>query len=126
MPKDTEELVSDSAIEVMYDSVTLAPGERGQIIFIPDSPLRRPSLFVSSLPETKKATIEQVFHGRTGLNVLKTSSPDGEEPLSGFKFGRLLDIAVTADEPVKVVVINRDNEKITVKASLVIRNKKED
>jgi hypothetical protein len=57
--------------------------------------------------------IETVFHGRTEIRRL------GQRPISSFRFGHQLDVTVTKDEPIKIVIINNGPEPTSIGASLV-------
>ena len=57
--------------------------------------------------------IEEILHGRTALPHLS------QLPICSFRFGRQLDVTVTKDEPIKIVIINNGPEPTSIGASLV-------
>jgi hypothetical protein len=106
---DTVPTVLTDATSVEFGSIELDAGERGEIILAPSKPMRNPTLYVSN---SGKIAVESVLHGRVAI----TSKQWTAETL---KMGRKLDVLVSKDEPVKVVVVGLGPGKSSVGVSLV-------
>ena len=108
---DTAPVIMGEKTSVVFESLELKINERGEIILSPDKALRCPTLFMTD--RGSEILIEAVFHGRTEIRRL------GQHPISSFRFGIQLDVTVTRDEPIKIVIINNGPEPTSIGASLV-------
>ena len=108
---DTAPVIMNEKTSVVFESLELKINERGEIILSPDKALRCPTLFMTD--KGSEILIESIFHGRTEIPRL------GRRPISSFKFGRQLDVTVTKDEPIKIVITNNGPEPTSIGASLV-------
>jgi len=108
---DTAPVIMDGKTTVVFESLELKINERGEIILSPDKALRCPTLFMTD--KGSEILIESVFHGRTEMRPL------GQRPISSFRFGHQLNVTVTRDEPIKIVIINNGPEPTSIGASLV-------
>jgi hypothetical protein len=108
---DTAPVIMNEKTSVVFESLELKINERGEIILAPDKALRCPTLFMTD--KGSEILIETVFHGRTEIRRL------GQRPISSFRFGHQLDVTVTKDEPIKIVIINNGPEPTSIGASLV-------
>jgi hypothetical protein len=108
---DTAPVILNDKTRVVFESLDLKVTERGEIVLTPDVALRRPTLFMTD--KGSEITVEAVFHGRTEIAHL------GQRPMGMYKFGHRLDVTVTGDEPIKIVVVNNGPEPTSVGASLV-------
>ena len=96
---------------VVFESVVLGPGERGEIVLCPDRPMRDPCIFMSEQEEG--VVVEEVLLGQPAV------ARYGRWPVQFFRNGHQLDGVVTREEPLKVMVANAGTTKVTVGASLV-------
>ena len=108
----TAPVIMSDKTYVVFESVTLAPGERGEIVLCPDRPMRDPCVFMSER-ECEGVVVEEVLLGRTSV------AKDGRWPVEVFRNGHQLDGVVTRETPLKVVVVNAGSSKVSVGASLV-------
>jgi hypothetical protein len=108
---DTAPVIMDGKTTVIFESLELKINERGEIVLSPDKALRCPTLFMSD--QGSEILIESVFHGSTEMSRL------GRLPIIAFRFGLQLDVTVTEDEPIKIVIINNGPEPTSIGASLV-------
>ena len=108
----TAPVIMSDKTYVVFESVVLGPGERGEIVLSPDRPMRDPCIFMSER-DCEGVVVEEVVVGRTVV------AKDGRWPVELFRNGHQLDGVVTREEPLKVVVVNAGTAKITVGASLV-------
>ena len=108
----TAPVIMSDKTYVVFESVVLGPGERGEIVLVPDRPMRDPHIFMSER-ECEGVVVEEVVLGQTVV------AKDGRWPVEVFKNGHQLDGAVTREAPLKVVVANTGNSKTSVGASLV-------
>lgn len=117
---DTAPVVVKDDLNVTFESVELAPGDRAQIILSPEKPLRFPILFMSNTQKESTVSIEQILHGRTAIYE--------EEHLTveQLRYGKSTKLMVTESEPIKIVVINTSPLKTTVGASLVANKQADD
>ena len=108
---DTAPVILNEKTSVVFESLDLGVAERGEIVLSPDKPLRKPTLFMTD--RGSEIMIETVFHGRTAIPYL------GQRPVSVFRFGHQLEVTVTCDEPIKIVIVNNGPEPTNIGASLV-------
>lgn len=108
---DTAPVILDEKTRVTFESLDLKVAERGEIVLAPDVALRRPTLFMAD--RGSEIMVEAVFHGRTEISRL------GQRPMGMYRFGHRLDVTVTRDEPIKIVIVNNGPEPTNVGASLV-------
>jgi hypothetical protein len=108
---DTAPVIMDEKTSVVFESLELKINERGEIILSPDKAQRCPTLFMTD--KGSEILIEEILHGRTALPHLS------QLPICAFRFGRQLDVTVTKDEPIKIVIINNGPEPTSIGASLV-------
>jgi hypothetical protein len=108
----TAPVIMSDKTYVVFDSVVLGPGERGEIVLAPDRPMRDPCVFMSER-DCEGVVVEEVVVGRTVV------ARNGRWPVELFRNGHQLDGLVTSDSPLKVVVANAGTSKISVGASLV-------
>jgi hypothetical protein len=108
---DTAPVILNEKTRVVFGSLDLGINERGEIVLSPGSPLRHPTLFLSD--KGSEVMVEAIFHGRAEISHL------GRRPIGVFRFGHQLEIVVTKDEPIKIVVVNNGPEPSNIGASLV-------
>ena len=108
---DTVPVIMTGKTSVSFESLDLGAGERGEIVLSPERPMRNPTLYMSDKGSTVQ--VESVFHG------LAEIPPLGQRPSGAYRFGLRLGVTVTADEPIKIVVVNRGPESTYIGASLV-------
>jgi hypothetical protein len=108
---DTVPVIMNTKTNVSFESLDLGANERGEIILVPDKPMRMPTLFMSD--KGSEIMVEEIFHGLAALPRL------GQCPISMFRFGHQLMVTVTRDEPIKIVIVNRGPEPASIGASLV-------
>ena len=108
---DTAPVILNEKTNVVFESLDLGINERGEIVLSPDKALRHPSLFMTD--KGSEILVEAVFHGRTEIPYLS------RRPISVFRFGHQLEITVTKDEPIKIVIVNNGPEPTNIGASLV-------
>ena len=108
----TAPVIMSDKTYVVFESVVLGPGERGEIVLQPDRPMRDPCVFMSER-ECEGVVVEEVLLGRTSV------AKDGRWPVEVFRNGHQLDGVVTRETPLKVVVVNAGSSKVSVGASLV-------
>jgi hypothetical protein len=113
----TEPVVVKDDLNVTFESVELAPGDRAEIVLSPKQPLRCPTLFMSNTAKESTITIEQLYHGRTAIFANEHLT------LEQLRFGKPTHITVTESEPIKIVIVNSSPLKTTVGASLVLNAK---
>jgi len=110
---DTAPVIMTDKTTVVFESLELGPGEHGEIVLLPDKPLRFPTLFVADKDKRGLIIIEAIFHGQAAIARL------GQCQADMYRFGRKLDVMVTRDEPIKIVVINNSQKVANIGASLV-------
>ena len=110
---DTAPVILTEKTNVVFESLDLEPGERGEIVLSPDKPLRSPALFMADRNKEGTIVIEAIFHGQTAIARL------GQCPVEKYRFGQKLDVVVTRDAPIKIVIINNSRKPANVGASLV-------
>ena len=108
---DTAPVILNETTRVTFESLDLKVAERGEIILAPDAALRYPTLFMTD--RGSEIIVEAVFHGRTEIPRLS------QRPMGMYRFGLRLNVTVTKDEPIKIVVVNNGPEPTSVGASLV-------
>lgn len=108
---DTAPVIMTDKTGVVFESLDLGINERGEIVLSPDKPMRCPTLFMSCYGS--EVLVEDICHGRTEI------ARRGHWPVEIFKMGHRLDVTVTKEEPIKIVIINLGPEKSNVGASLV-------
>jgi hypothetical protein len=108
---DTAPVIMSDRTRVLFESIDLPLNARGEIVLCPEQPFRKPTLFV--VDKGSEVIVESIFHGQLALPHL-TMRPAGV-----FRFGCHLDVTVTKEEPLKLVVINYGPEATNVGASLV-------
>lgn len=108
----TAPVIMSDKTYVVFESVVLGPGERGEIVLVPDRPMRDPCVFMSER-ECEGVVVEEVVMGQTVV------AKDGRWPVEVFRNGHQLDGVVTRESPLKVVVANAGDTKVSVGASLV-------
>jgi hypothetical protein len=107
-------IVSDKA-DVEFGNIELDVNEQGEIVLSPDKPMRRPTIYMSC--QGSEVIVEDIFHGRVAL--AKQLGSKGRWPVELFRMGHQLDVVVTKDEPIKILVVNLGPEHASVGASLV-------
>jgi hypothetical protein len=115
----TEPVVVKDDLNVTFESVELAPGDRAQLILSPERPLRFPILFMSNAQKESTVAVEQIMHGRTAI------FENEHVTLEQLRFGIPTSLMVTESEPIKIVVVNTSPLKTTVGASLVVNEQAE-
>ena len=110
---DTAPVIMTDKTSVVFESLELGPNERGEIVLAPARPLRRPALYMADRDKGGQIVVEAVFHGRTAIARL------GQCQADMYRFGRRLDVVVTRDEPIKIVIINNGLTPANMGASLV-------
>lgn len=110
---DTAPVIMSDKTSVVFESLDLGPGERGEIVLVPDGPLRCPTLYVADQEKNGRIVIETIFHGQAAIGRL------GQCQADMYRFGRRLDVMVTKSEPIKIVIINNGQKTATIGASLV-------
>jgi hypothetical protein len=108
---DTAPVILDEKTRVAFESLDLKVAERGEIVLAPDAALRYPTLYMTD--RGSEVIVEAVFHGRTEIQRLS------QRPMGMYRFGLRLNVTVTKDEPIKIVVVNNGPEPTNVGASLV-------
>ena len=108
---DTAPVILNEKTRVVFESLDLKVAERGEIVLAPDVALRKPTLFM--VDKGSEIMVEAIFHGHTEISHL------GQRPMGMYRFGHRLDVTVTRDEPIKIVVVNNGPEPTNVGASLV-------
>jgi hypothetical protein len=108
----TAPVIMSDKTYVVFESVVLGPGERGEIVLVPDRPMRDPCVFMSER-ECEGVVVEEVVMGQTVV------AKDGRWPVEVFRNGHKLDGVVTSESPLKVVVANEGSSRTSVGASLV-------
>lgn len=108
----TAPVIMSDKTYVVFESVSLGPGERGEIVLIPDRPMRDPHVYMAE-QDCEGVVVEEVVRGRTVV------ARDGRWPVEVFRNGHQLDGPVTHDEPLKIVVVNPGVTRVSVGASLV-------
>lgn len=123
---DTAPVIMKDDTHVTFESIELAPGDRAEIVLAPRRPVVAPVLFVSSTQKDSSIVIEQIVHGDRAESATQvfggeTPGSHGSQTLSldSLRFGRQLDLIVTENEPIKILVANSGRFKTTVGASLV-------
>ena len=117
--EDTAPVLSRDSAYVVSEVLDIGPGERGELVLIPERPIRHPFLFMSNSMKGSRVIVEQVRHGNVEL------AGKSDQNISEFRLGSKLDLTVTSNEPIKIVVMNQGSLKTTVGASLVAGEKKE-
>jgi hypothetical protein len=117
---DTAPVLFKDDTRVTFESIELSPGERAELVLIPDRPLRNPILFMSSTQKESDVAIEQVLHGHTAIFVREKLT------LDQLRFGKAAGLTVTENEPIKIIVVNVGPFKTTVGASLVANTTSQD
>jgi hypothetical protein len=108
----TAPVIMSDKTYVVFESVSLEPGERGEVVLVPERPMHDPTIFMSER-ECEGVVVEEVLVGRTSV------ARNGHWPVEVFRNGHRLDGVVTGDEPLKVVVVNTGATRVSVGASLV-------
>ena len=108
---DTAPVILNEKTRVAFEAIDLKVAERGEIILSPDAALRYPTLYMTD--RGSEVVVEAVFHGRTEIQHLS------QRPMGMYRFGLRLNVTVTKDEPIKIVVVNNGPEPTNVGASLV-------
>jgi hypothetical protein len=107
----TEPVIMSDKTDVEFGNVELDVNEQGEIVLAPSKPMRRPTIFMSC--QGSEVIVEDIFHGRVAL------AKQGQWPVEIFRLGHRLDVMVTKDEPIKILIINLGPEHASVGASLV-------
>jgi|GEM_PF-1744571 hypothetical protein len=107
----TEPVIMSDKTDVEFGNVELDVNERGEIVLSPDKPMRRPTIFMSC--QGSEVIVEDIMHGRIAL------PKRGPWPVELFRLGHQLEVTVTRDEPIKILLINLGPEHSSVGASLV-------
>ena len=107
----TEPTVVGDKTAVEFGNIELDVNEQGEIVLAPDKAMRCPTVYMSC--QGSEILVEDIFHGRTAI------ARNGHWPVELFKMGHRLDVTVTKDEPIKLLVVNRGPERSRVNASLV-------
>jgi hypothetical protein len=107
----TEPVIMTNRTDIEFGNIELGVNEQGEIVLSPDKPMRRPTIYMSC--QGSEILVEDIFHGRTAL------ARQGHWPVELFKMGHQLDVTVTPDEPIKILVVNLGPERSSVGASLV-------
>ncbi|HVN30865.1 MAG TPA: hypothetical protein VMT45_02665 [Thermoanaerobaculaceae bacterium] len=96
---DTPEVVTKDGTRAEYQDADVEPGERAEIVVEPASPMRDPTLYLSTDPRDAaiRVEVETVYHGQVAV----LSSHDTADR---FRHGMRLHLTVTRTEPVRVVV----------------------
>lgn len=110
---DTVPVIMTEKTSVVFESLDLEAGERGEIVLLPDKPLRCPTLFVADRNKKGQVVIEAIFHGQAAIARL------GQCQVDMYRFGRQLDVVVSREEPIKLVLINSSHHAANIGASLV-------
>ena len=108
---DTAPVIMTDKTGIAFESLDLGINERGEIVLSPEKPMRCPTLFMSCYGS--EVLVEDIYHGRTEI------ARQGHWPIELFKMGHRLDVTVTKEEPIKIVIINLGPERSNVGASLV-------
>ena len=117
---DTAPVVMRDDTHVTFESIELSPGDRAELVLSPEKPVRSPVLFVSSTQKDSTVIVEQILHGRTAIFEREGLT------LEKLRFGKKVDLTITAEEPIVVVVANPSPLKTTVGASLVTNEPEDD
>jgi len=107
---DAKIIFADNAL-VEFESIRLGPRERGEIVLAPKVPMVHPVLFMSQVGS--RVLVEEIIHKRTSLERKEQWS------IEGFRFGRRLDLTVTKDEYLTIIIYNDGEDLTSVGASLV-------
>ena len=107
----TEPVIMTSKTDVEFGNIELDVNEQGEIVLSPDKPMHCPTIFMSC--QGSEVIVEDIFHGRTAI------AKQGRWPVELFRMGHRLDVTVTKDEPIKILIINLGPEHASVGASLV-------
>jgi hypothetical protein len=113
---DTAKVVLRENTRVEFQSTLVPPGQRAQVVIVPESTMESPVLFMSQDPNTADVSVEQIVVGHFVVLV----SPG---KVADFKFGRPLLETVTPEEPLRVVFRHSHPATVKVGASLVVSEK---
>lgn len=107
----TEPVIMTDRTDVEFGNIELGINEQGEIVLSPDKPMRRPTIYMSC--QGSEILVEDIFHGRTAI------TRQGHWPVELFRMGHQLDVTVTKDEPIKILIVNLGPERSSVGVSLV-------
>lgn len=107
----TEPVIMSDKTDVEFGNIELDVNEQGEIVLSPGKPMRNPTIFMSC--QGSEVIVEDIFHGRVAI------AKQGHWPVELFKLGHQLDVMVTKDEPIKILIINLGPEHASVGASLI-------
>lgn len=116
IPKNIEEVdtapILDSKTVVEFETIELGSYERAEVVLAPKTPIRKPTLYI--VPDPKSSVlVEQMLHGNVPI------FDEGNTNADKFKFGYQLNVMVTDNEYIKIIVKNILSVKATVNACLV-------
>lgn len=113
---DTAKVVLRENTRVEFQSAMIHPRARTQIEIVPEQPMERPVLFMSTDPASATVHVEQIVVGHFVILVSPGTASD-------FKFGRPIDETVSPSEPIRIVVQHAGPLPVRVGASLVVSEK---
>jgi hypothetical protein len=108
---DTSPVIMTDRVRVVFGQIDLPLNTRKEIVLSPDRPFGRPVLFMSD--RGSEIVIESVFHGTIAIPQLTNC------PVGMFRHGVHLDVVVSEESPLKIILINNGPEGTNVGASLV-------
>ena len=108
---DTAPVIMTDKVRVVFEQLDLPLNARGEIVLSPDRPFGKPVLFMTD--RGSEIVVETVFCGRHAIPQL-TNCPAGM-----FRHGVHLDVVVSEESPLKIILINNGPEGTNVGASLV-------
>ncbi len=114
----TAPVLTGSRLHAEYEELALAVGERGEIVVVPESPMDRPVLSLQT--RGSEVLVEDLYSG--GRAVAR----HGHWPAECLRDGVQLEVSVSRELPLKVVLFNAGPEPTVVGASLVTGAKKEE
>lgn len=94
-----------------FEELTLGVGERGELVVAPETLMCRPVLTIQT--SGGEVSVEDVYSGATAL------TSRGSWPASCMRDGVQLDVSVSREVPLKIVVFNSGPVPAVVGASLV-------
>lgn len=96
---DTPRVVPKDGTRAEYQDADVEPGERAEIVVEPASPMRDPTLYLSTDPEHAaiRVEVETVYHGQVAVLT-------GRDTADRYRGGIKLHLTVTRTEPVRVLV----------------------
>lgn len=111
----TAPVLTGRRLHAEYEELELAVGERGEIVVAPESLMCRPILSLQT--RGSEVLVEDLYSGKSAI------ARHGQWPAECLRDGVQLEVSVSRELPLKIVLFNAGPEPTVVGASLVTGSK---